>query len=338
MIDTLLEKIEANAGSDMCIVLGGYKPAMEQFFRNANNEGLKRRLNLGEAFMFEDFTDEQIKKVLKSQVVNAGLTCEPSTLDFAVKVISKKRMEDGFGNAGEAEQILTRAKLRISQRVSKDPSTNFKLLLEEDFAGEETSSLKAREAFAGLEHIEHIEAVLSKFEAMVATATEEGRKPHEEMANMHMLFLGPPGTGKVAFLTPPLFTIYIFSLSSSPLFSSFSPFYFLLISFPPLSPRIFFIRPLAPSASPSCSASLMFCQQINSSTPLRATSSTDTWAARAITRWTLCVVPRAVSSSSTRYGSDSFIFNFSPAALSPPISRHLLIYLFPSGFPPKKLS
>lgn len=240
MIDTLLEKIEANAGSDMCIVLGGYKPAMEQFFRNANNEGLKRRLNLGEAFIFEDFTDEQIKKVLKSQVVNAGLTCEPSTLDFAVKVISKKRMEDGFGNAGEAEQILTRAKLRISQRVSKDPSTNFKLLLEDDFAGEETSSLKAREAFAGLEHIEHIEAVLNKFEAMVATATEEGRKPHEEMANMHMLFLGPPGTGKVAFLTPPLFIIFFFPLyPPPPFFISFTILFFAYLHLPP-SPRFFY--------------------------------------------------------------------------------------------------
>jgi hypothetical protein len=106
-------------------------------------------------------------------------------------------MEEGFGSAGEAEQILTRAKLRLSARVSTMPAgtaVNMKLLIDEDFAGEETSAEKAREAFAGLENMEHIEYIVDKLEAMVATATEEGKKPHEEMANMHMLFLGPPGT------------------------------------------------------------------------------------------------------------------------------------------------
>lgn len=199
VIDTILEKIEANAGSDMALIMAGYKPQMDQFFRNANNEGLKRRLNLSEAFFFEDFTDEDIKKVLKMQIVNTGFTCEPSTLDFAVRTISKKRMEEGFGNAGEAEQILTRAKLRLSARVSKmlaGSVVNMKLLIDDDFAGEETSAEKAREAFAGLENMEHVEYIVDKLEAMVATATEEGKKPHEEMANMHMLFLGPPGTGK----------------------------------------------------------------------------------------------------------------------------------------------
>jgi thiol-disulfide isomerase/thioredoxin/AAA+ superfamily predicted ATPase len=201
VIDTILEKIEGNAGSDMCLILAGYKPQMEQFFRNANNEGLKRRLNLSEAFHFEDFSDEDIKKVLKNQIVNTGLTCEPTTLDFAVSEISKKRMEDGFGNAGEAEQILSRAKVRHGQRMSKITSSdasmkNRKLLIRDDFAGEETSVQKAREAFAGLDHMGHIDAILNKFEAMVSVAIDEGRKPHEELANMHMLFLGPPGTGK----------------------------------------------------------------------------------------------------------------------------------------------
>jgi len=143
--------------------------------------------------MFEDFSDEDIKKVLKAQIVNAGLACEPSTLDFAVEQISKKRMDEAFGNAGEAEQILTRAKLRLSSRLSKagtNSGMDMKLLIPADFAGEETSVEKAREAFADLQNIEHIEAVLNKFEAMVATCKEEGRKPHEEIANMHMLFLG----------------------------------------------------------------------------------------------------------------------------------------------------
>jgi hypothetical protein len=195
VIDTLVECIEGNAGSDLCVIMGGYKPQMEQMIRNCNNPGLKGRFNAGEALHFDDFSDEDIRKVLKQQIVNAGLTADPSTLDFAISVITKKRMEDGFRNAGEAEQILGRAKLRLSSRLSKNtpPVTNPKLLIPSDFAGEELSLDKARDAFAGLDHLEYIYSIVEKFEAMVEIAKEEGRKPHEVLADCHMLFLGPPG-------------------------------------------------------------------------------------------------------------------------------------------------
>jgi len=152
VLDSIVEKINGSVGQDICLIFAGYKSQMEEMLRNCENPGISRRLNLAEAFIFEDFNDEEIKRVLKNQIVNAGLNVEPASLDFAVKEISKKRIMDGFGNAGEAEQILTRAKLKLSSRLSKAPAgsiRNMKLLIQEDFAGEETSVLKAREAFAG---------------------------------------------------------------------------------------------------------------------------------------------------------------------------------------------
>lgn len=198
VLDVILEKIEANAGSDMAVVMAGYRPQMEQLFRNVKNPGLKRRFNLGEAFLFEDFSDEDIRRVLKRQIVQAELYTEASTLDYAVSLISQKRMEDGFGNAGEAEQILGRAKLRHSARLSaaEVPPSNLKLLLRDDFEGEITSIEKARAAFADLENIDHVLSVLDNFEAMCAVADEEGKARQELISDCHMLFLGPPGSGK----------------------------------------------------------------------------------------------------------------------------------------------
>ena len=197
VLDVILEKIEANAGSDMAVILAGYQPQMEQLFRNVKNPGLKRRFNLGEAFFFEDFSDDDIRQVLKKQVVQAELFADAATLDYAVRLISQKRMEDGFGNAGEAEQMLGRAKLRHSARLSSGvPVANMKLLIQEDFEGEITSIEKARAAFDGLENTGHVMSVLEKFEAMCSVADEEGRPRHELLSDCHMLFLGPPGTGK----------------------------------------------------------------------------------------------------------------------------------------------
>ena len=279
VLDVLVEKLDAGAGSDFALILAGYQPQMEEMFRNAGNEGLRRRLNLSEAFMFDDLSDADIRVVLKEQILSSGLAVEPATLDAAVMTISKKRMQDGFGNAGEAEQMLAQAKLKLSQRLSSSnlaasvaasasspalalgpgldagislalsppgllsptmvvdsdqPSTpltpssasaladevataaeaalsassnlaaleaaeqdvHHRLLREEDFSVEKLSSSAARAAFAGLEHMGHVDAVLDRLEALVSTAKEEGKKPHEVMADCHMLFLGPPGSGK----------------------------------------------------------------------------------------------------------------------------------------------
>ena len=107
-------------------------------------------------------------------------------------------MEDGFGNAGDAEQILSRAKLRLSARLAKGdvPHHLRRLLVESDFAGAETSAEQAREAFSGLDFMDHIMELLEEFEASALNAKEEGKPPHEVLANMHMIFHGPPGTGQ----------------------------------------------------------------------------------------------------------------------------------------------
>jgi hypothetical protein len=118
VLDVLVEKLDAGACSDFALILAGYQPQMEEMFRNSGNEGLRRRLNLSEAFMFDDLSDADLRLVLKQQILSSGLAAEPTTLDAAVMVISKKRMQDGFGNAGEAEQILAQAKLKLSQRLS----------------------------------------------------------------------------------------------------------------------------------------------------------------------------------------------------------------------------
>ena len=48
VLDTILEKIEGNAGSDMAVVMAGYQPQMEELFRNCK----ARRGSVGQAACF----------------------------------------------------------------------------------------------------------------------------------------------------------------------------------------------------------------------------------------------------------------------------------------------
>ena len=116
VIDALVEQIDGSAGSDMAVVLAGYKPQMESLFRNCQNPGFKRRFNLDEAFLFEDFSDEELRKVLKDLIVKEELSIDPATLDHAMKLLITRRRLDDFGNAAECSALLDRAKMKLATR------------------------------------------------------------------------------------------------------------------------------------------------------------------------------------------------------------------------------
>ena len=65
-----------------------------------------------------------------------------------------------------------------------------------DFIKEEVDPDKARDAFSKLYNMEHIQEVLDDLEAIIIEATQEGRDPADILADQHMVFVGPPGTGK----------------------------------------------------------------------------------------------------------------------------------------------
>ena len=57
-----MEKIQASEGADMAVIMAGYEGDMKALLRNCGNPGLRRRFNLDEALVFEDFSDDDLKK------------------------------------------------------------------------------------------------------------------------------------------------------------------------------------------------------------------------------------------------------------------------------------
>lgn len=211
MLDTLVEKLDGEAGSDIAVILAGYK--QEMFDMLDNNPGLRRRFNIDDfPFHFQDMSDEELKQVLISMTGKAGLVFGSVELvDDVVAVIAQKRKMPGFGNAGTVGSMINFAKASKAARLAEaqrlfdeakrkgtslptlpDPNVLFR----DDFIPHESDDDKAQAAFADLYNTDHIMKHLNKLEALISVAKEDGLEPADILLDSHMVFVGPPGTGK----------------------------------------------------------------------------------------------------------------------------------------------
>jgi MoxR-like ATPase len=55
---------------------------------------------------------------------------------------------------------------------------------------------QARDPFSQLYNMDHIQDVLDELEATIMQAKEDGKEAADVLADSHMVFVGPPGTGK----------------------------------------------------------------------------------------------------------------------------------------------
>jgi replication-associated recombination protein RarA len=211
VLDTLVEKLDGEAGSDCAVILAGYR--REMFAMLENNHGLHRRFNIDDfGIFFEDMEDEELRQVLVSGVGKEGLAFSNLLdIDLVLNRIAQKRRMPGFGNAATVNSMINVAKVAKSKRLGEakkaydvaikegrvpEPLPNPDLLLLSDFIQNEEDAASARNVFANLYNMDHIVEVLDELESIIVQAKADGREPADVLANNHMVFIGPPGTGK----------------------------------------------------------------------------------------------------------------------------------------------
>ena len=94
---------------------------------------------------------------------------------------------------GEAQKAYD---LAIKEGRVPEPMPNPDVLLRSDFIQNEVHVASSRDAFANLYNMDHIKEVLDELEAIILQAKADGREPADVLADNHMVFMGPPGTGK----------------------------------------------------------------------------------------------------------------------------------------------
>jgi len=198
VVDTIVSRVQGDAGADRCVLLLGYRKEMERFIRRGN-PGLARRFQLEKAFEFEDYDDQALLRILLRNVAGRGRAVG---FDAAKQVVrrdlAKARMRPNFGNAGAVDNAVSAAVLRAEARLEALPAAERALqneLLLEDFIVEKPHVADPSLVFEGLIGCEQIKTRLAEYQAVIAAASQAGRDPLDDLA-LTFCFQGAPGTGK----------------------------------------------------------------------------------------------------------------------------------------------
>ena len=80
---------------DLVVIFAGYTKEMEDFINS--NSGIKSRI--GYTFIFDDYTNEELKEIFKGMLNKAGFKISKTTLNCLDSIIDIERAKDNFGNA-----------------------------------------------------------------------------------------------------------------------------------------------------------------------------------------------------------------------------------------------
>jgi hypothetical protein len=203
VIDTIVAEVQSVPGDDRCVLLLGYEPQMLDMFQNVN-PGLTRRFQLSDAFRFEDFSDSELQEILQLKLTNQDLGATQQAVSTAIDVLSRLRNGLNFGNGGDVENLISKAKANYQARQSALPAAqrSIDFIFEpQDFdtdydraSGAETN---LQELFKGVIGCEGIIAKLDGFLKVAKGMRAQGLEPRGQIP-MNFIFKGPPGNRKIS--------------------------------------------------------------------------------------------------------------------------------------------
>jgi Cdc6-like AAA superfamily ATPase len=212
VIDTLVAQVQSKATEDRCILLLGYRERMEMMFQNVN-PAFGRRFPLSSAFVFEDYTDEELSDILELKLRQQGFAATEEAKQVAMEVLSRARNHRNFGNAGEVDIILDRAKESQQKRLSTSDGENDPFLLvaqdfDADFDRGNRAMTGIREIFRDFVGANSIVEKLEKYQRITQNAAVLDINPRS-LIPFNFLFKGPPGR------SPPIDVTYVSANTSN---------------------------------------------------------------------------------------------------------------------------
>ncbi|KAM5380363.1 hypothetical protein ACJZ2D_003465 [Fusarium nematophilum] len=203
IVDTIVAEVTGAPGEDRCVILCGYADQMKEMYANSN-PGLSRRFPLDTAFVFENFSEEDLGRILDLKLAKEKLSATDKAREVAMEVLKRASVRPNFGNGGEVDNLLSKAILARLRRVAKerkseDDDLDALPLEPQDFdADYDRLSHAVSNTRALFEGFVGFEEIISKFESyqyMVQGMRLRNVDPRPYVPFTYV-FKGPPGTGK----------------------------------------------------------------------------------------------------------------------------------------------
>jgi hypothetical protein len=119
VVNTIVAEVQSGPGDNRCVLLLGYKDQMETMFQNVN-PGLSRRFPIASGFEFDDFTQEELRKILDLKLQKQGYQVTEQAARVSMEILDRARNRPSFGNAGEIDILLDATKARHQRRISRN--------------------------------------------------------------------------------------------------------------------------------------------------------------------------------------------------------------------------
>ena len=180
VIDTIVAEVQGVPGDDRCVLLLGYEDDMKSMIRNAN-PGLQRRFQVGDAFKFEDYSDEDLMFILRARAEKEQVILSFETAKAAIRILSDERKCPNFGNAGAVNTLLSRAVQNMEARleaVSSEERAQIGLAEHDFLTAEqiESRSLNLDSLFQDIVGCESIKQQVKRFTETIAFSKKQGQE------------------------------------------------------------------------------------------------------------------------------------------------------------------
>jgi SpoVK/Ycf46/Vps4 family AAA+-type ATPase len=198
-IDALLTRMENERGS-FVVIAAGYPAEMQRFIDS--NPGLRSRFS--DQWSFDDYNEVELFEMFKNLALGKDVLLDEKIEHEFSKLAAVERQKPNFSNARWQRTLLENAQRRMASRLSGEP-TSSKSLLPMDLTDPpkhvEISQKALDQIREKLGNLVGLESVKEDVENLIAFQLVQQRRQAEGLPLLgngigHLVFAGPPGTGK----------------------------------------------------------------------------------------------------------------------------------------------